>query len=223
MAMIPGSQARMFVLRGGGSPLGSAVIFRFRRINIRPRVPRIDATNSEGLPGDVRGDSWPVPNGILPPVPGPLPAAGLSGGAGVALPHPLGGFFPAFKNYPYESQLPGVGVCDVEVEQATWDTDQIPFQIPLPGGNNNIIMPGKYIQVVIRPNYWQTGKRFAYTFWSLYVEESPHRIDTKGDQPVSFTSYSNGPWTYPAVSGMNIIDPSDPGAFPMAELGMPIV
>lgn len=96
--MVPGSQARLFL--GGAFTLNSLVIFRFERMEIRPRAPRIPGTNSEGLPGAVRGNAWVAANMSL------------------------------FKRYPHVSNLPGVGEWEVRVTQAHWDYDQVIYQVP---------------------------------------------------------------------------------------------
>jgi hypothetical protein len=188
--MIPGSQAR-FIVFPHVTGVTTGMIFRFRRATITPRVPAIDVTNNEGLPGAVRGTDWPSTEaGLL---------TGIANNLIAAAPN-----FVPFKDYPYESQLPGVGVCELEIEQASWEFDQILFHTPTV---TNPIMPGRYIRGVMRPNYWQTGSRFAYSWYSLYVEESPHRIDVKGDQPITFRARSNGPWTYPNPNMNNVLPP----------------
>lgn len=174
---IPGSQARLYVGRvGTGAFPGSFGIFRFRRANIRPRAPRIDGTNSEGLPGAVRGNTF-TPGTALTPIVG-------------------GTTFPTFKEYPHESQLPGVGVCDIEIEQVTWDIDQIVYAVPA-GGTFVNITPQRYYSAVIAPVWSRLTARDLYTFYSIYVEEARHSIDVKEAQPVNVTGYTNGPWTFP--------------------------
>lgn len=196
--MIPGSQARLWI----GQPVTDNTtsmnitlmrVFRFRTINIRPRAPRIDVTNSEGLPGGVRGNLWDAPG-----------ANGIAQSGQVWNPFVVANQrlpFTGFKNYPTESQLPGIGVCDVEVEQASWDFQQIVYSVP-----NGVIpieiIPQRYISCVIAPNWQRLNTPELWVFPNIYIEEAPHRINVKQDQPVTFTGYTNGPWRYP----QNIID-----------------
>lgn len=203
--MIPGSQARLWIgfhaySNFGKSPaliLSAMRVFRFRTINVRPRAPRIDVTNSEGLPGatpgsdllPVGGGGWPVAPAAAAPDPGPVIPPVTFGG-------PAMSFLP-FKLYPSESQLPGVGVCDVEVEQASWDYSQIVYSFPLAAASLVPIVPQRYISMVIAPNWFRVFTPELWIFPSIYIEEAPHRINVKQDQPVSFTGYTNGPWRYP--------------------------
>lgn len=188
---IPGSQARILVAPFTGAKINasSMTIYRFRRARVRPRAPRIEGTNSEGLPGALRGNAWGptiVPGGTFP-------SANLMPPIG-AIP------YPHFKQMPYESQLPGVAVTDLEVENATWDHDQIMFD--LPGALLTNIIPQRYITVVVIPNWLKFSAADIYQFYSIYIEESPHNIDIKENQPVTFSGFSNGPWLYPRSSAM---------------------
>lgn len=102
--MIVGSQARMMV----GRPfnlfqnfnLVSFRVFRFSRLELRPRAPRISGANSEGLPGAVRGNTWLINHGNR------------------------------WKDYPVMSQLPGVAEWELRVTQMSFDIDQVIYQAP---------------------------------------------------------------------------------------------
>lgn len=172
---IVGSQARLIMGLGGPlSNLSGGSIFRFKRVRITPRAPAIKGTNSEGLPGAVRGSTWTAATGN------------------------------EWKNYPSETQLPGIGVCEIEVEQACWDSDQIIYQFP---GPTIAIWPQRYIRnVAFLPNFRQAAivpgnvVQNHWFFNSIYIEEAPHEVEIDGEQRVTWRGLSNGGWRYPGVT-----------------------
>lgn len=153
---IPGSQARL-VLNG--------LRFRFERMEVRIRAPRIMSTNSEGLPGAVRGNTW------------------------------INAFMALWKNYPTVSIMPGVAEMEVRVTQASWDFDQVIYQVPLA----TPIIPQRYVtNFAMAPNHRQSAPQFLYACGSMYVEEANHVVEVIRAQPVDFTMWSNGPFTMPS-------------------------